>query len=112
MNFDRTGFDPAQAVALARKTFEIEAAAVLNMAARVGKGTRHDDGHRVIEEGAFHLLLDLDGLDRAGKGCSRDRTFVGRRIFGWGVVAHDVSSSPNGGVLRCRGSARPWRWSG
>ncbi len=36
MNFDRTGFDPAQAVALARKTFEIEAAAVLNMAARVG----------------------------------------------------------------------------
>ena len=36
MNFDRTGFDPAQAVALARKTFEIEAAVVLNMAARVG----------------------------------------------------------------------------
>ncbi len=36
MNFDRTGFDPAQAVALARKTFEIEAAAVLNMAVRVG----------------------------------------------------------------------------
>lgn len=35
MNFDRTGFDPAQAVALARKTFEIEAAAVLSMAARV-----------------------------------------------------------------------------
>ncbi len=36
MNFDRTGFDPAQAVALARKTFEIEAAAVLSMAVRVG----------------------------------------------------------------------------
>jgi arabinose-5-phosphate isomerase len=36
MNFDRTGFDPAQAVALARKTFEIEAAAVLAMASRVG----------------------------------------------------------------------------
>ena len=36
MNFERTGFDPAQAVALARKTFEIEAAAVLSMAARVG----------------------------------------------------------------------------
>jgi arabinose-5-phosphate isomerase len=36
MNFNRTGFDPAQAVALARKTFEIEAAAVLNMATRVG----------------------------------------------------------------------------
>jgi arabinose-5-phosphate isomerase len=36
MNFDRTDFDPAQAVALARKTFEIEAAAVLSMAERVG----------------------------------------------------------------------------
>ncbi len=36
MNFDSTGFDPAQAVALARKTFEIEAQAVLTMAARVG----------------------------------------------------------------------------
>jgi arabinose-5-phosphate isomerase len=36
MNFDRTGFDPAQAVGLARKTFEIEAAAVLAMASRVG----------------------------------------------------------------------------
>jgi arabinose-5-phosphate isomerase len=36
MNYDRTGFDPAQAVALARQTFEIEGAAVLRMAARVG----------------------------------------------------------------------------
>lgn len=36
MNFDRSGFDPEQAVALARKTFEIEAAAVLSMATRVG----------------------------------------------------------------------------
>jgi arabinose-5-phosphate isomerase len=36
MNFDRSRFDPAQAVALARKTFEIEAAAVLSMAARIG----------------------------------------------------------------------------
>jgi arabinose-5-phosphate isomerase len=44
MNLDRTGlppafhsdFDPAQAVALARKTFEIEAAAVAGLGARVG----------------------------------------------------------------------------
>ena len=36
MTFERTGFDPAQALALARKTFEIEAAAVLGLAARVG----------------------------------------------------------------------------
>ena len=36
MTFDRPAFDPAQAVALARKTFEIEAAAVLGMGARIG----------------------------------------------------------------------------
>jgi arabinose-5-phosphate isomerase len=36
MTFDRTGFDPAQALALARQTFEIEAAAVLGLAARIG----------------------------------------------------------------------------
>ena len=36
MNYDRTGFDPAQAVALARHTFEIEGAAVLSMATRIG----------------------------------------------------------------------------
>ncbi len=31
----------------------------------VGKSPRHDDGHRVLEERALHLLLDLDGLDRS-----------------------------------------------
>ena len=36
MTFDRPAFDPAQAVALARKTFEIEAAAVLGMGERIG----------------------------------------------------------------------------
>jgi arabinose-5-phosphate isomerase len=36
MTFDRPAFDPAQAVALARKTFEIEAAAVLGLGARIG----------------------------------------------------------------------------
>jgi arabinose-5-phosphate isomerase len=36
MTFDRSAFDPAQAVALARKTFEIEAAAVLGLGARIG----------------------------------------------------------------------------
>jgi len=29
----------------------------------VGKRTRHDDRHRVVEEGSLHLLLDLDRLD-------------------------------------------------
>ena len=36
MNFDASEFDPDKAQALARKTFEIEAAAVLALAARVG----------------------------------------------------------------------------
>ena len=36
MTFDRPAFDPAQAVALACKTFEIEAAAVLGLGARIG----------------------------------------------------------------------------
>jgi arabinose-5-phosphate isomerase len=36
MSFDPTKFDPAQALALAHKTFEIEAAAVLGLKSRVG----------------------------------------------------------------------------
>jgi arabinose-5-phosphate isomerase len=36
MSFDATHFDPDNALALARKTFEIEAAAVLSLAHRVG----------------------------------------------------------------------------
>ena len=36
MTIDRPAFDPAQAVALARKTFEIEAAAVLGLGERIG----------------------------------------------------------------------------
>jgi arabinose-5-phosphate isomerase len=36
MTIDRPVFDPAQAVALARKTFEIEAAAVLGLGERIG----------------------------------------------------------------------------
>ena len=36
MTFDRAGFDPDQALALAKKTFQIEAAAVLDLAARIG----------------------------------------------------------------------------
>ncbi len=38
MSFDATHFDPENAQALARKTFEIEAAAVLSLAQRVGPG--------------------------------------------------------------------------
>ena len=38
MSFDVTHFDPENAQALARKTFEIEAAAVLSLAHRVGPG--------------------------------------------------------------------------
>ena len=41
MSFDATLFNPQQAQALARKTFEIEAAAVLNLASRVGSDFAH-----------------------------------------------------------------------
>ena len=34
----------------------------------VGQGPLHDDGHRVLEERALHLLLDLDRFDRAADG--------------------------------------------
>jgi hypothetical protein len=37
----------------------------LQPVADVGKSPRHDHGHRVLEERALHLLLDLDGLDRS-----------------------------------------------
>ena len=36
MSFPAANFDPDQALALARKTFEIEAAAVLGLVSRVG----------------------------------------------------------------------------
>ena len=36
MTIERTAFDPAQALALARQTFEIEAAAVRGLATRIG----------------------------------------------------------------------------
>ena len=35
----------------------------LEPVARVGQGPADDDRHGVVEEGALHLLLDLDGLD-------------------------------------------------
>ena len=35
----------------------------LESVARVGQRPRRDDRHGVVEEGALHLLLDLDGLD-------------------------------------------------
>src|SRR4030095_7770136 len=35
----------------------------LETVAHVGQRPRSDDRHRVVEEGALHLLLDLDHLD-------------------------------------------------
>ncbi len=89
----------------------------------VGQGPRHDDRHRVLEEGALHLLLDLDGLDEprhvlVGVG---PPTVV---VTSWHALSFSVSlvstrpaTPPAAGSLgvldlRCRGSARPWRWSG
>ena len=39
----------------------------LEAVARVGERTRHDDRHRVVEERALHLVLDLDEFDRTGR---------------------------------------------
>ena len=77
----------------------------LEAVAGVGQGPRHDDRHRVVEEGALHLLLDLDRLDRR-----RSRWPSPSPSSGGRDVAHACRSSCR--VLRCRGSARPWRWSG
>ena len=37
----------------------------LETVTRIGQGPLHDDRHRVVQEGALHLLLDLDRLDRS-----------------------------------------------
>src|SRR3979411_399148 len=68
---------------------------------RVGKGARGDDRHRGVQEGAFHLLLDLDGLDvafecllavvRHGRQMSRNRTSL---AFSWMKWRRVSASSP------------------
>ena len=90
----------------------------------VGQGPRHDDRHRVLEEGALHLLLDLDGLDEPR---DRPRRCPSPRYRRCHVLAFtvpicvtdlDVGRRRSAAALdrsppsRCRGSARPWRWSG
>ncbi len=35
----------------------------LEAVTHVGQGPGHDDGHGVLQEGALHLVLDVDGLD-------------------------------------------------
>jgi hypothetical protein len=40
----------------------------LEAVAGIREGARRDDRHRVVQEGALHLLLDLDGLDRRADG--------------------------------------------
>ncbi len=66
----------------------------LQAVARVGQRARGDDRHRVVQEGAFHLLLDLDRFDV-------------RFERGLGAVGHAATSSEScDGEIRCRGSAR------
>ena len=61
----------------------------LEAVARVGQGPRHDDRHGVVEEGALHLLLDLDRLDAAevDRGAVVVVAVVGRRSVGSSCVA-------------------------
>ena len=46
----------------------------LQTVARVGQRARRDDRHRVVQEGAFHLLLDLDRFDVAERSASSSGT--------------------------------------
>src|SRR5262245_58712840 len=59
----------------------------LETVAHVREGARHDDRHRVVEEGVLHLLLQRDRTDRVARfGCVR----VNRGDW---CVAHDLVSS-------------------
>jgi len=57
----------------------------LEAVACVRKRTGHDDRHRVVQEGALHLLLDLDDLDGVARVLGRG-LLVGR--LGRGDVSH------------------------
>ena len=71
MTFERPAFDPAQAVALARKTFEIEAAAVLGLGARIGP--EFADAVQAI----FDVkVLKVNTLNRKGKSVRNRRTGI------------------------------------
>jgi hypothetical protein len=85
----------------------------LEAVARVGERPADDDRHGVLEERALHLLLDLDGLDAAAGGDDR------REVDRWLVARTTVARAWRRGfdvahltLLICRGTSRPWRWSG
>ena len=58
----------------------------LQAVAGVGQRPRHDDRHRVVQEGALHLLLDLDDLDAVARSSRAGAGLVGR--LGRGDVTH------------------------
>ena len=73
----------------------------LESVAHVGKCSRNNDRHGVLQEGALHLEIDFNRFDVSDYG-----------IIDWrgGVVflfCHGLLPLP-----RCRGSARPLRWFG
>ena len=112
----------------------------LQAVTNVGERPRHDDRHGVFEEGALHLLLDLDGLDEPGDdivgGVGPAPALV---VTSWHALSSSASVSkalrssvrclssvvgrwchrrigPLVGVrlegFRYRGSGRPWHWFG
>ena len=86
----------------------------LQPVADVGQRARHDDRHRVVEERALHLLLDLDGLDVAQRLLPIGHAFVSfsgsRPVLGGPLGRPGRGRRPDGrGRLRCRGSGRPSR---
>ena len=71
-------------VGVAHLAHRVDAAAVdgLHAVARVREGAADDDGHRVVEEGLVHLVLDADRRDVLGGG--RGRRLGGGGGFGGG----------------------------
>ena len=88
----------------------------------VGEGSPDDDTHRVVEVGVLDLVTNLDRPD-ADVATGHQTLVVSRKLLvGAVVISHAESSihenhskevdTRRSGVLRCRGTARPWHCAG
>ena len=81
----------------------------LEAVARVGQGPGHDDRHGVVEEGALHLLLDLDGLDGGADAAARRRRRRRCRRSGGSGLTSDVEEPHVLGVVDDEAACGPRR---
>ena len=70
----------------------------LEAVAGVGQGAADDDRHGVVEVGAAHLLLDVDGQKLQGSGAGGRTGAVSARAAGGRVVG--VGVLRRGGIVR------------